>query len=115
VVVNVEGEILYYSPRTGKYLEPAAGAPNRQLLSMARSGLRLDLRAALQEAVQSGRPVTRERVRVEIDQEVQLVSVTVEPLGENDGDPLYLVVFVDGGPASAADANELRAADHESY
>src|SRR5262249_51377255 len=47
VVVNRDGDILYYSPRTGKYLEPAVGLPNRQLLAMARRGLRLDLRATL--------------------------------------------------------------------
>ena len=39
VVVNRDGDILHYSPRTGKYLEPAAGLPNRQLLAMARKGL----------------------------------------------------------------------------
>ena len=27
VVVNEHGEVLHYSTRTGKYLEPAAGAP----------------------------------------------------------------------------------------
>lgn len=43
VVINREGDILHYSPRTGKYLEPAPGVPNRQLISMARRGLRLDL------------------------------------------------------------------------
>src|SRR5262249_50313352 len=40
VVVNAEGDILHFSPRTGKYLEPATGLPNRQLLAMARHALR---------------------------------------------------------------------------
>ena len=46
VVINPEGDILHYSPRTGKYLEAAPGIPNRQLVAMARSGLRLDITAA---------------------------------------------------------------------
>ncbi len=62
VVVNREGDIVYYSPRTGKYLEAPSGQPSRQLLAMARKGLRLDLRAALHEAVETRRPATRERI-----------------------------------------------------
>ena len=62
VVVNREGDIVYYSPRTGKYLEAPSGQPSRQLLAMARKGLRLDLRAALREAVDTRRPATRERI-----------------------------------------------------
>ena len=63
VVVNRDGDIVYYSARTGKYLEAAAGTPSRQLLAMARKGLRLDLRTALREAMETRRAVTRERRR----------------------------------------------------
>ena len=63
VVVNREGDVAYYSARTGKYLEAAAGAPTRQILTMARKGLRLDLRTALREAVETGGTATRERRR----------------------------------------------------
>jgi two-component system CheB/CheR fusion protein len=97
VVINREGDILHYSPRTGKYLEPAAGLPNRQLVAMARRGLRLDLRNALREAMQTRRPATRHRVSVELDDRVQLVDLVIEPLGDV-GDPLYLVLFQDIGP-----------------
>ena len=99
VVVNREGDILHYSARTGRYLEPAVGAPNRQLVAMARQGLRLDVRNALREAIQSGRPVARERMSVEIDDRVQLVDLVVERLGGNEADPLFLVLFQDVGPA----------------
>jgi two-component system, chemotaxis family, CheB/CheR fusion protein len=64
VIVNREGDVLYYSARTGKYLEAAAGSPNRQLLAMARKGLRLELRTALREAMETRRRVTRERIEV---------------------------------------------------
>src|SRR5207244_5065761 len=80
VVVNREGDVLHYSARTGKYLEPAAGLPNRQLVAMARRGLRLDLRNALREAMRSRRPVKRERMSVDIDDRVQLVDLLFEPL-----------------------------------
>ncbi|HTJ79624.1 MAG TPA: chemotaxis protein CheB [Rariglobus sp.] len=49
VLVNSEGDILYISGRTGKYLEPAAGKANWNVIAMAREGLRYDLTSALQK------------------------------------------------------------------
>jgi two-component system, chemotaxis family, CheB/CheR fusion protein len=98
VVINREGDILHYSPRTGKYLEPAPGLPNRQLIAMARRGLRLDLRNALREAMQTRRTAMREKISVELDDRVQLVDLIVEPLGDHEHDPLFLVLFQDIGP-----------------
>ena len=61
VVVNRDGDVVYYSTRTGKYLEAPAGAPTRQLLTLARKGLRLDLRTLFREAYEDGRAATRRR------------------------------------------------------
>jgi two-component system CheB/CheR fusion protein len=123
VVVNREGEILYYSPRTGKYLEAPAGLPDRQLLAMARRGLRLDLRAALREANETRRTITRRQIGIDIDDRVQLIDLTIEPLGDHDTDPLFLVVFNDVGPpsarsdlgdgAGAADDTSVESLEHE--
>jgi two-component system CheB/CheR fusion protein len=95
VVVNSEGDVVYYSARTGRYLEPPQGAPSRQLLTMARRGLRLELRAALREAVTTRRMVTRENVVVDdTDDHVETARITVEPIAERgNGEPLYLVLF----------------------
>lgn len=100
VVVNRDGDIAYYSARTGKYLEAAAGMPTRQILTMARKGLRLDLRTTLREAVETGRAVTRAGVAVEEeDGRVQMITLTVEPLRDRSGEePLFLVLFDDDGP-----------------
>jgi two-component system CheB/CheR fusion protein len=99
VVANRDGDIVYYSARTGKYLEPAAGIPNRQLVAMLRRGLRLDVRTALRESVETGRIVTRDGLAVEgEDARVQIVNLVIEPMPVRDGDePLYLVLFVDHG------------------
>jgi two-component system CheB/CheR fusion protein len=98
IVVDAEGDILFYSARTGKYLEPQVGTPSRQLVAMARRGLRLDLRAALREAVERRMPVVRERIEVDIDDRVQSVRLTIEPLPVSGSQPLFLVVFADLGP-----------------
>ena len=101
VVVNAEGDVVLYSGRTGKYLEPSAGAPSRQLLPMARKGLRLELRNALREAVETRTRVQRDKVPVETDDErVQMVGLTIDPVGHRNSDePLFLVLFTDTGPS----------------
>jgi two-component system CheB/CheR fusion protein len=53
-VINADGELLQSSGGTGKYLELPAGAPDTNLLNMARPGLRIELRAALQRAIATG-------------------------------------------------------------
>lgn len=107
VIVNRDGDILHYSQRTGKYLEPAAGLPNRQILAMARRGLRVELRAALREAMESRRIVKRESLVVELDDRVQAIDLTVEPFGDDKEDPLFLVLFADvAGPRTALEEDE---------
>lgn len=97
VVVNRDGDVIFYSTRTGKYLEPPAGAPTRQLLTMARKDLRLDLRTLFREALETGRPTSRAGINVELDDlRIQVLSVHIEPLRDNTGGaPLFLVLFVD--------------------
>src|SRR5262249_41172678 len=100
---NREGEILFYSAHTGKYLEPAVGLPSRHILAMARRGLRLDIRNALRDATQTRRPATREGIAVDLDDRMQLVNLTVEPLGDNLEDPLFLILFQDVATPPAAE------------
>ncbi|HWE99185.1 MAG TPA: CheR family methyltransferase [Caulobacteraceae bacterium] len=100
VVVNREGDVVYYSPKTGKYLEASPGVPTRQLTNMARRGLRLDLRTALREAVETDRGVERAGLAVEgEDGRIQRVDLAIEPLAESAPDErLFLVIFSDVGP-----------------
>jgi len=111
IVVDSEGDILYYSMRTGKYLEPQMGSPSRQLLSMTRRGLRLELRSALREAVEKRHQVVRERIEVELEDRVQLIRLTIDPMLDTSHEPLYLVVFTDlGPPVSREEAAQHKAA-----
>jgi two-component system, chemotaxis family, CheB/CheR fusion protein len=107
VIVDAADQALYFSPGTGKYLQAAAGPPNRDIVAMARAGLRPDLRSALQEAKSTGRRVVRDRVQVQINGGVQMTSVVVEPVHQGR-EVVYGVVFIDRGlirvedePASA--------------
>jgi two-component system CheB/CheR fusion protein len=95
VVVTREGDVINYSAGTGKYLEAPPGRPSRALMAMARKGLRLPLRSALHEAVESQRTVVRDNVELEGVDKSEFVRIAVEPLHDDDNETLYLVVFGD--------------------
>ncbi|WP_347557188.1 CheR family methyltransferase [Robbsia sp. KACC 23696] len=111
VLVTRDADVVYYSNRTGKYLEAAPGVPTRQLFAMARKGLGLELRALFREAVESGRAMTREGVVVEgEDGRVQVTNLTVQPFSDpTHGDQMYLVVFEDQGPVLTREEAVFRA------
>src|SRR5215831_18794298 len=102
VIVDETGQTLYFSSGTGKYLQPAAGPPNRDIVAMARSGLRADLRSALHRAKETGQRVIRDRIQVQINGGIQMVSLAVEPIIEGK-ETAYGIVFTDRGPTSAHD------------
>jgi two-component system CheB/CheR fusion protein len=112
LVVDREGDVVYQSAHLGKYLEPAIGQPSRQLFAMARRGLRLELRAALREAVETGKRAVRPRVEVQIEDRRQAIALTVAPLPVRDPavDRLFVVVFADLGPPIAAEPSPDTAA-----
>lgn len=108
VIVDADNEIIHFSGRTGRYLEAPTGAPTRHLPSLARKGLRLDLGIALNEARQAGHAVTRNDLSIELDDRVQFFDLTVEPLREQGGDSLCLVLFAETGEPVAADQVAVR-------
>lgn len=102
VVVDDTFNVVRFSPRTGRYLEAPAGAPERNLISLARKGLRLDLRAALQRSTKTGETVVHPRVVFEAEDglhEVRLVAQRLSPPEQEA--KLTLVVFQDLGPIAA--------------
>ena len=116
VVVNAESDVVLYSSRTGRYLEPAAGIPSRQLLGMARKGIRLELRGAMRDAVSEQCRVERHGLMVESEEgHLQPMSLIIEPLDAATEEPLFIVVFSDCGPLldrEQAHARVPQSADH---
>jgi len=104
VIVDDSGQTLYFSSGTGKYLQPAAGPPNRDVVAMARPGLRPDLRAALHRAKETGKRVVRDRIAVQLDSGAQVISLAVEPVTEGN-ETAYGIVFIDRGPMKTAEEN----------
>ena len=85
VLVNVQGDILYVSGHTGKYLEPPAGKPNMNIFSMAREGMRYPLSEAFERALRAEQNVSVNGVRVSSnDGSEQVVDITIQPLKGKD-------------------------------
>jgi two-component system, chemotaxis family, CheB/CheR fusion protein len=116
VLVNAQGEAVFYSAGTGAYLEFSAGAPSRHLLSNARKELRLGLRRALHEAISNHVLVTLPESIVPRDDGPRRVQVQVEPF-DGGPTPMYLVVFMDHGaapvPGSSSEGSSHSADDLE--
>ena len=78
VLVNADGDIVYISGRTGKYLEPAAGKTNMNIHAMAREGLREALMGMVRKASKESKPVHLNGLRVGTDGGTQIVDVTLQ-------------------------------------
>jgi two-component system CheB/CheR fusion protein len=77
VLINQEGDILYISGRTGKYLEPAAGKANMNIYAMARDNLRNELLIAIRNAKQTLKPVVLNKINVGSNSDSVCVNITV--------------------------------------
>jgi len=113
VVVNGDGELLHGSARTGKYLELAPGAPRIDIYSMARPGLRPDLRAAVHKAASTGQIAIHRNVTVGTNGGRQAIDLIVHPIRSTAiRDSVFMVIFQDvGGIRAAVDAETVESVD----
>jgi two-component system, chemotaxis family, CheB/CheR fusion protein len=77
VLVNVAGDILYISGRTGKYLEPAAGKANLNIFAMLREGLRNEFPLAFHQAIRKRETVVLRNLKVGVNGNTQMVNITI--------------------------------------
>jgi PAS domain-containing protein len=103
VVTNGDGDILYISGRTGKYLEPAAGKANWNIHAMAREGLRIPISVALKKSTVESEQQHLHGLQVQLPGGgAQRVDVTVQALREPAAlHGTTMIVFRDIAPASA--------------
>jgi chemotaxis methyl-accepting protein methylase len=111
VLCTPRGDLLYISGRTGRFLEPAAGKANLNLLAMAREGLRDPLAEALRAAMASGEAVRRADLPVDSSPGALRATVTVRRLAEPGAlSGLLLVVFAEAAARAEAAAGGAPAA-----
>ncbi|MEH6470607.1 MAG: chemotaxis protein CheB [Halopseudomonas sp.] len=96
VLTTQQGDIVYISGKTGKYLEPAAGKANLNVFAMAREGLSSSLNATFSRAVRQQTTGVIESQKVGTNGGSQQVRVTVQPLTEPPAlDSMVLITFTD--------------------
>jgi two-component system, chemotaxis family, CheB/CheR fusion protein len=94
IVVNDQLEIVQFHGKTGAYLEPPPGQPSFSVAKMAREGLLVDLRSALDTAKKTNNTVRKQGLQIRSEGGTTLVNLEVLPLrGPSAQERLYVVVF----------------------
>src|SRR5271165_317369 len=94
VLVNDDFDILQFRGQTGDYLAPPPGEPSHNLLNMAREGLVLPLRDALNECRQGNTPVRRTGVQIRAQGAIDETDLRVLPVQlPGSGQRCHLVLF----------------------
>ncbi|MCI0744633.1 MAG: ATP-binding protein, partial [Verrucomicrobia subdivision 3 bacterium] len=96
VLINDYLQILQFRGPTSAYLEPPTGKASFEVLKMAREGLMLPLRAAINKARKENKVVRKENVRVNQNGKTRTVTVEVIPL-KNLKERCFLILFEDAG------------------
>lgn len=92
VVTDEKGNILYVHGDTGKYLRPAPGQPSLNVMEMAREGLQLKLRTAIQRAALQKKDVVLTNVQVRTNGKIIKFNLTVRPFSEPAAEQVWLII-----------------------
>ncbi len=92
VLVNAELAVLQFRGPTGAFLEPPTGKASFDVLKMARKGLMLPLRSAINQAKKENKAARKENVRVERNGVSRTVNLEVIPI-KNALEHCFLILF----------------------
>ena len=92
VLVNADLQVIQFRGATGTYLEPPPGKASFNVLKMARDGVMLPLRTALNQAIKDNKAVRRENVVLKHAGITRLINLEVIPL-KNLRYRAYLILF----------------------
>ncbi|MEG4456573.1 chemotaxis protein CheB [Microcoleus sp. N9_A1] len=105
VVINTAREILQFRGQTNAYLEPSPGRASLNLLRMAKEGLRLELRSAIEQASQQQLPIERTGLQIREREIIRQVKINVIPFPTGAAAKNYfLILFQDEPPIPAMPA-----------
>ncbi|MEH3147620.1 MAG: PAS domain-containing protein [Methylobacterium frigidaeris] len=97
VIADEAYNVLHFSGRTGRYIDPAGGAASLNLLQLIHPDLRLDLRTLLTRAAETGETVEAEGLRVGQNGHTLTIDIVIEPVREGpNATSSFFVLFKDG-------------------
>jgi two-component system CheB/CheR fusion protein len=92
VLVNEEGDIIYISGHTGKYLEPAVGKANMNIFAMLRDELRSEFVVAFRKAVMKKDNVLISNLKIGTNGNTQTIDINIQVLEKPE--PLHGMVMI---------------------
>jgi two-component system CheB/CheR fusion protein len=108
VLVNAGGDIMYICGRTGRYLEPAAGKANWNVHVMLRPEIRMQVIAAMRQAIQDSKTVELSGLRLESEAQ-HLLTITVRSIREPKAlEGLVMIVFREPPPSPSGGTRRRR-------
>ncbi|MEH3087143.1 MAG: PAS domain S-box protein [Xylophilus ampelinus] len=99
ILVDAEHDILHMSASAGRFMQISGGEPTRNVLRLIHPALRIELRAALYQASNTGETARTAMPSLELGGETVRVQIEVRSMVE--AAPGLLLVLVDAAPASA--------------
>jgi two-component system, chemotaxis family, CheB/CheR fusion protein len=112
-LINRRNECLYYLGSTDRYLRVVPGEPSRDLLAMAREGLRNKLRAAIRQAGDERARAVVRGAKAEYDGTSVAVSIAVQPV-RNEGEELLLISFIEESKSQQKPRRSVEPTEHPS-
>jgi len=92
LIVNGQQDIVHLSENAGRFLQHAGGEPTTNVLKLVNPALRIELRAALFRATETGKPVEVCGLPVEINGMDHVVDLRVSP-ADDLAEGFILVIF----------------------
>ena len=107
-LVDETQQIVHLSPSAGRFILHSAGTFSGKLPDVVRPELRLDLKIALDHALEKRLPSLTLAAPVAFDGGLRRIAMQVSPVpGEGNAAMQALVVFLDGGPVAEDDEPEI--------
>jgi two-component system CheB/CheR fusion protein len=95
VVIDQALHVEQFRGRTDDYLERIPGSATRNLLQLVRPSMVADLRAAIDRAIKTHKPIRKERAVVKFEGKTREVNIEVVPFKLAASDKSWLLVIFD--------------------
>ncbi len=111
VIINEQGDGLYFHGHTGRYLEPSQGDATLNIIKMAREGLRMGLTNAIRKVSVEKKPCKSSNIKVKTNGDSVLIDLEVTPIIQPDSKKDLLMVTFQEIPHVKLDASGKKIAD----
>lgn len=108
VLVDDNLDIIQFRGDTEPYLRPRPGEASLNLLKMARDGVAVGLRSAIQKARKDKAPVRLEGLKTEYKDEEHKFNLEVLPVSTQSSDRHYLILFDEIKPPALRDSKAAK-------